>query len=49
MYYVYILYSLKDTKFYIGFTENIKLRYQEHINGKVKSISYRVFSPGTGK
>jgi len=41
MYYVYALYSLKDKKFYVGFTGNIKLRYKEHINGEVKSTKFR--------
>ena len=41
MYYVYVLYSLKDKKFYIGFTKNIKLRHKEHNDGKVRSTKYR--------
>ncbi len=32
-YFVYILLSLKDKKFYIGFTNNIKRRLYEHSNG----------------
>ena len=41
MYYVYVLYSLKDTKRYIGYTENIKNRIQQHNNGFVKSTFNR--------
>jgi putative endonuclease len=41
MYYVYVLYSLKDKKFYIGFTNNLKLRYQEHEKGEVISTRSR--------
>lgn len=41
MFYVYLLRSKKDKKFYIGSTSNLKLRFQEHNNGKVKSTSYR--------
>ena len=29
-YYVYVLQSLKDGKFYTGYTENLKLRFEEH-------------------
>ncbi len=35
MYYLYILYSLKDNKFYIGFTSNLRKRVQEHQSSKV--------------
>lgn len=34
MYYVYILYSKKLKKKYIGLTQEIKLRVKEHNNGK---------------
>jgi len=30
MYYVYVLYSIKFNKFYIGLTDNIKERVEEH-------------------
>lgn len=36
MYYVYILYSKKLNKFYIGYTENIKRRVKEHNQGNSK-------------
>ena len=33
-FYIYILFSLKDNKLYIGYTENLKVRLGEHFNGK---------------
>ncbi|MFA6184201.1 MAG: GIY-YIG nuclease family protein [Parcubacteria group bacterium] len=42
MYYVYILLSLRDDKFYIGYTGNLKKRIQQHGNGKVESTSKRL-------
>ncbi|TES90931.1 MAG: GIY-YIG nuclease family protein [Candidatus Cloacimonadota bacterium] len=41
-YYVYVLFSLKDNKFYIGFTNDIKRRMREHNQGKNPSTSYRL-------
>ena len=41
MFYVYILFSKKDRKFYIGFTNNLKRRINEHFNGKVISTNKR--------
>jgi len=41
MFYVYVLKSNKDGKYYIGFTIDLKKRFQEHILGKVKATSYR--------
>ncbi|MFC1622693.1 GIY-YIG nuclease family protein [Patescibacteria group bacterium] len=40
-YYVYILISLKDNNFYIGYTEDLGRRIKEHNLGKVKSTKYR--------
>jgi putative endonuclease len=40
-YYVYILYSLKDHKMYIGYTTNLKKRLADHNQGKTKSTSPR--------
>lgn len=40
-YYVYTLLSLKDNKFYTGFTANLKKRLQEHADGKVTSTRLR--------
>ncbi len=42
MYYVYILYSLKDNQFYTGYTGNLKRRLKEHISGWEKSTKYRL-------
>ncbi|MBU1045078.1 MAG: GIY-YIG nuclease family protein, partial [Candidatus Omnitrophica bacterium] len=33
MYNVYVLISLKDYKFYIGFSENIEQRLKDHNSG----------------
>ena len=41
MYYVYILFSLKDKKLYTGYTSNIKQRYQQHKNGEATSTKNR--------
>ncbi len=41
-FYVYILYSYKDCKLYIGFTNNLKKRLTEHANGKVNSTRNRI-------
>jgi putative endonuclease len=38
---VYVLKSLKDKGLYIGFTSNLKQRFKQHINGKVKSTKHR--------
>ena len=41
MYYVYILYSEKDSKFYTGSTNDLKRRLHEHNSGSVKSTRNR--------
>jgi putative endonuclease len=41
MFYVYVLKSKKDNKHYIGFTPDLKNRYEEHQSGKVRSTFYR--------
>ncbi|HEY4516112.1 MAG TPA: GIY-YIG nuclease family protein [Candidatus Paceibacterota bacterium] len=41
MYYVYILRSLKDKKLYIGYSENLKRRFEEHEKGEVPSTKPR--------
>jgi putative endonuclease len=41
MYYVYILYSLKDQKLYTGFCDNLTNRVKKHKNGFVKATKYR--------
>jgi len=40
MYYVYILESLKNSRYYIGSTNNIQRRLEEHNAGKTKSLKY---------
>ena len=35
MYYVYIIQSQKDKSYYVGSTENLKKRLQEHNRGEV--------------
>ncbi len=41
-YYVYILYSLNDRGFYIGFTNNLKTRLTQHAGGEVDSTKLRL-------
>lgn len=40
-YYTYVLKSLEDKKFYTGYTENLKLRFEQHIKGRVESTRDR--------
>ena len=40
-YYIYILISKKDGKFYVGFTENLKNRFTQHQNGECESTAPR--------
>ncbi len=41
MYFVYILYSLKDKKLYVGCTTNTDNRLQRHNKGHVRSTANR--------
>ena len=41
MYYTYVLHSRKDRNFYVGYTENLKLRFEQHTKGKVESTKDR--------
>ena len=41
MYYVYVLLSERDGKFYTGSTNDLKRRLSEHNSGKVKSTLKR--------
>ncbi len=41
MFYTYVLISKKDNKLYIGYTKNLKLRFEQHCNGLVKSTKFR--------
>jgi putative endonuclease len=40
-YYTYVLRSKKDTKLYYGQTKNLKLRIEQHNEGKVTSTKFR--------
>ncbi|MFA5986190.1 MAG: GIY-YIG nuclease family protein [Parcubacteria group bacterium] len=40
-YFVYILESLKDSKFYIGQTNNLQNRLKRHNAGHVKATTHR--------
>jgi putative endonuclease len=42
MFYVYVLLSLKDHKFYIGYTNDLKRRLSEHCTGKNISTKPRL-------
>ena len=41
MYYIYVLQSDNDGKFYTGFTKDLKLRFDQHKNGLVDSTRDR--------
>ena len=41
-FYVYVLFSLKDRKLYIGFTEDLKTRFREHKIGGVRATRKRL-------
>ncbi len=41
-YYTYMLESLKDGKYYIGFSSNLKRRLQEHSKGLNFSTKFRL-------
>ena len=41
-YYVYVLYSLQDGGFYIGYTTNLKLRLSKHAKGEVPATTLRI-------
>ena len=41
MYFVYVLKSLRDRNFYIGYTHDLKKRLREHNEGISKSTMYR--------
>ena len=41
MYYTYVLQSLKDEGFYVGFTQDLKLRFEQHKKGQVDSTRGR--------
>ncbi|MDP2939537.1 MAG: GIY-YIG nuclease family protein [Candidatus Omnitrophota bacterium] len=40
--YVYVIQSKKNNRFYVGLTENVKLRFQQHNRGENRSTkAYR--------
>jgi len=41
MYYTYVLQSAKDDGFYVGFTKDFKLRFEQHAKGVVDSTKSR--------
>lgn len=41
MFYAYILKSAKDKKMYVGYTSNLKLRFEQHQKGLVESTKNR--------
>ena len=45
MFYVYVLHSEADSGFYIGYTNNLRIRLKEHTAGKSFATAHR--SPWT--
>ena len=41
VYYTYVLQSERDMNFYIGFTQDLKLRFEQHQRGLVESTKDR--------
>ena len=41
IYYTYVLHIEKDDKFYVGFTKDLKLRFEKHCKGQVESTKDR--------
>ena len=41
MFYTYVLQSLYDMKFYVGYTKDLKLRFEKHNKGFVESTMDR--------
>jgi len=40
-YYVYVLKSMEDKNFYVGYTSNLEGRIKQHTEGISKSTAYR--------
>jgi len=36
MFYVYFIKSIKDNRFYVGYTNDLRRRFEDHNNGKSK-------------
>ena len=41
MYYIYVIQSKTDNRFYTGFTRDLRNRFHEHNSGKVSSTKNR--------
>lgn len=41
MFYVYVLKSMKDQKPYVGYTNNLRRRFEEHNLGKISITKHR--------
>ena len=41
-YFVYVLLSGKDNRFYVGYTSNLDNRFKDHNSGRVTSTMYRI-------
>jgi len=41
-YYTYLLQSEKDNMFYVGYTKDLNLRFEQHQRGEVKSTKHRL-------
>ena len=41
MYYTYVLQSKKDSNLYVGFSKDLKLRFEQHEKGLVESTKNR--------
>ncbi|MBW1959563.1 MAG: GIY-YIG nuclease family protein [Deltaproteobacteria bacterium] len=41
MYYTYVLLSTKDNNFYVGFSKDLKLRFEQHGKGLVETTRDR--------
>ena len=41
MYYTYVLQSINDKDFYVGFAKNLKLRFEQHNKKLVESTKHR--------
>jgi len=41
VFYTYVLRSEKDSNLYVGFTNDLKLTFEQHQNGRVDSTKHR--------
>ena len=42
MFFVYLLHSLKDGGFYVGYSEDLRRRVDSHMSGRVRSTKNRL-------